>query len=39
MNEGKIIALGSPMEIQNNEEVIRVYLGEKRSPVLGPNAR
>jgi len=39
MNEGKIIALGRPMEIQNNEEVIRVYLGEKRSPVLGPKAR
>lgn len=29
MNEGKIIAVGRPAEIQSNEEVIRVYLGEK----------
>lgn len=27
MNKGKIVASGTPLEIQNNEEVIDVYLG------------
>jgi len=31
MNQGKVIATGTPEEIQKNKEVIRVYLGEKRS--------
>lgn len=29
MSEGKIIAHGSPTEVQTNPEVIRVYLGER----------
>ncbi len=29
INEGKVIAVGTPTEIQNNDEVVRVYLGEK----------
>ena len=28
MNFGKIIAQGTPVEIQNNPEVITAYLGE-----------
>jgi len=31
MNQGQVIATGTPEEIQKNKEVIRVYLGEKRS--------
>ena len=31
MNQGQVIAIGTPEEIQKNKEVIRVYLGEKRS--------
>jgi len=31
MNQGQVIATGIPEEIQNNKEVIRVYLGEKKS--------
>ncbi len=30
MNQGQVIATGTPEEIQKNKEVIRVYLGEKR---------
>lgn len=30
INQGQVIATGIPEEIQNNKEVIRVYLGEKR---------
>jgi branched-chain amino acid transport system ATP-binding protein len=29
LNQGKIIANGSPSEIQGNPEVIRAYLGER----------
>jgi len=39
INEGKIIAVGKPTEIQNNAEVVRVYLGEKTGPAVGPRAR
>jgi branched-chain amino acid transport system ATP-binding protein len=28
LNHGRIIAEGSPTEIQNNPEVIRAYLGQ-----------
>jgi len=31
INQGQVIATGMPEEIQKNKEVIRVYLGEKRS--------
>ncbi len=31
MNQGQVITAGTPEEIQKNKEVIRVYLGEKRS--------
>lgn len=31
INEGKVIAVGKPTEIQNNQEVIQVYLGEKKA--------
>jgi len=31
MNQGQVITTGTPEEIQKNKEVIRVYLGEKRS--------
>lgn len=30
INQGQVIATGTPEEIQKNNEVIRVYLGEKR---------
>lgn len=30
INQGQVIATGTPDEIQKNKEVIRVYLGEKR---------
>jgi len=39
MNEGKVIAVGRPTEIQNNEEVIRVYLGEKGTPTSNSRVR
>jgi len=39
INEGKVIALGTPTEIQNNEEVIQVYLGETGTPAAGHQAR
>jgi branched-chain amino acid transport system ATP-binding protein len=29
MNQGSLIAQGAPYEIQNNEKVIKAYLGEK----------
>lgn len=29
MNEGRVIAVGTPTEIQNSDEVVQVYLGEK----------
>jgi len=31
INQGQVITTGSPEEIQKNKEVIKVYLGEKRS--------
>ncbi len=31
LNQGRVIATGTPTEIQSNEEVIRVYLGEEAS--------
>jgi branched-chain amino acid transport system ATP-binding protein len=39
INEGKVIAVGKPREIQNNEEVVRVYLGERTAPAPAPQAR
>jgi branched-chain amino acid transport system ATP-binding protein len=35
MNEGKVIAVGTPREIQNNDEVVQVYLGEKGASARG----
>ena len=39
MNEGKVIAVGTPTEIQNNAEVVQVYLGEKGAPAGGIQAK
>jgi branched-chain amino acid transport system ATP-binding protein len=39
MNEGKVIAVGTPREIQNNDEVVQVYLGEKSVPAGGSEAK
>jgi branched-chain amino acid transport system ATP-binding protein len=39
INEGKVIAVGTPAEIQNNEEVVQVYLGERGVPARGRQAR
>lgn len=33
MNQGKIITEGTPEEIQTNKDVIRAYLGEKRTSI------
>jgi branched-chain amino acid transport system ATP-binding protein len=41
LNQGRIIADGSPKEIQSHPEVIRAYLGERakvRGPAGGPRA-
>lgn len=39
INEGRVIAVGKPTEVQNNEEVVRVYLGERTVPAVGRQAR
>jgi len=39
MDEGKVIAVGTPREIQNNDEVVQVYLGEKGAPARGREAK
>ncbi len=39
INEGKVIAVGTPTEIQNNDEVVQVYLGEKGASARGRQAR
>jgi len=33
LNYGRVIADGSPMEIQNNEQVVTAYLGKRRNNV------
>ena len=35
LNHGRIIATGSPAEIQRNPEVIRAYLGERYARAHG----
>ena len=35
INEGRVIAVGTPAEIQNNDEVVQVYLGEKGASARG----
>jgi branched-chain amino acid transport system ATP-binding protein len=39
MNEGRVIAVGTPTAIQNSEEVVQVYLGEKGGAVRSPQEK
>ena len=34
LNEGRTLAVGTPQEVSDNEEVQRVYLGQEKRPII-----